>query len=216
MTQTCRLAAVAFLLALSGTAKGGPITDPTGDFLPTYTGARNGAFDVVSASGTFNGKTFHLSATLAGPVSGAPTGSTPLYVWGINTGTGPGNFANVGNPDVRFNAVFTLNAAGGTNNAAVIGSINGNVISIDVPVTLPNLASTGFAPENYLWNLWPRDVSAPSAPAPIGNAAAISDFAPDNAVAPFALVPEPSTLVLFTGMLGALGVVARRRRSAAA
>src|SRR5688572_15550812 len=88
-----------------GAARAEPIIDPAGDFLGTYAGAQNGAFDVVSADGTFDGTTFRLTATLAGPVSGAPAGSTPLYVWGINTGSGTLNFANIGNPNVRFNTV---------------------------------------------------------------------------------------------------------------
>ena len=221
MTRTCRLPAMVLALALAvvwgdgGRAKGAPIIDPAGDFLTTYTGAKNGAFDVISAGGTFDGKTFHLFATLAGPVSGAPAGSTPLYVWGINTGTGTNNFAHIGNPTVRFNTVATLTAAGVTNNPAFVGSINGNAIAIDVPLSaLP--PSTGFAPQNYLWNLWPRDTSAPPASAPVGGASAISDFAPDNALAGFTLVPEPSRLLLFAGMLGAMVVAARWRKPAAA
>jgi len=220
MTRKCCLQVVSFAAVLAviwgggGSAKAGPISDPVGDFLPTYGGAKNGAFDVVSAAGTFDGKTFHLTATLAGPVSGAPPGSIPLYVWGINTGTGTNNFANIGNPNVRFNTVATLNAAGVTNNAAFVGSINGNTIGIDIPLSaLP--ASTGFAPQDYLWNLWPRDTSAPPGPGQIGTASAISDFAPNNGLAPFDPVPEPATLVVFAGMLGGLCVVVHRRKPVA-
>jgi hypothetical protein len=221
MTRTSRFPVVAFALALAVVwaegqpAQGSPIIDPTGDFLPTFTGHVNGAFDVILAGGTFDGTTFHLFATLAGPVSGAPAGSTPLYVWGINTGTGTNNFSVIGNPNVRFNTVATLNAAGVTNNAAFVGHVSGNTISIDIPLSaLP--ASTGFAPKDYLWNLWPRDTSAPASPAPIGTNSAIADFAPDNAVTRFDLIPEPSTLALFAGMLGMVGVVVRRKKLAAA
>lgn len=212
MTGLTRLVRV--VLAVVGLAAGGGraaadlIVDPAGDFAPTYRGARNGAFDVVLAGGTFDGSTFHLTATLAGPVGGAPAGSTPLYVWGINTGTGVNNFANVGNPNVRFNRVFTLSAAG-VSTAGTTGSVNGADIRLDVPLAL--VASTGFAPRDYLWNLWPRDTSAPADPAPIGSATAISDFAPDNAVAGFSPVPGPASLVLFACGAGVVGSFTRRR-----
>jgi len=197
--------ALAALWGMGGVAQGGPITDTTGDFLPTYLGAKNGAFDVVSANGTFDGTTFRLTADLAGPVSGAPAGSKPVYVWGINTGTGTLNFANIANPNVKFNTVATLDAAGVTNKPGIyVGSISGNKVSIDIPLSaLP--PSTGFAPQDYLWNLWPRDISAPL-DATIGNATAIADFAPDNATEGFSLVPEPSTLCLLSiGVAGLTG-----------
>lgn len=204
----------AVTLAIWGRAEivhASPIVDPAMDFVATFTGAHHGAFDVLSADGTFDGTTFHLSATLAAAVSAAPVGSTPLYVWGINTGTGPNNFANIGNPNVQFNTVATLNAASATNNVAFVGSISGNLISINIPLSaLP--PSTGFAPADYLWNLWPRDTSSPASPPPIGGASAISDFAPGNAMARFTAVPEPSTLCLLGLGLASVARRARHRR----
>lgn len=208
-----KVAALALVAAvgLAGEAKAGPITDPAGDFLPTYTGSKTGAYDVLIAGGTFDGTTFHLFATLAGPVSGSP--GTPLYVWGINTGTGVNNFANVNNANVTFNRVFTLNAAAVTSNVSVTGFINGRDVGINVPLSI--LTSTGFAPQDFLWNLWPRDTSAPAGAAPVGTASAISDFAPDNAVARFDIIPEPATLVVF-GAVAAAGALGSRRRKATA
>jgi len=221
MSSTVRLRVVVLAVALAVWGRGEiasatPISDPGGDFVATFLGAPHGAFDVISADGTFDGTTFHLSATLAAAVSTAPAGSVPLYVWGINTGTGVLNFANIGNPNVQFNTVATLNAAGVTSNpAAFVGSINGNLIAIDIPLSAPP-PSTGFAPADYLWNLWPRDTSAPVAPQPVGNATAISDFAPNNAMARFTPVPEPSTLCLLgLGLAGAARRARQRRQHSA-
>jgi len=151
-----------------------------------------------------------LTANLADEVSDAPAGSVPLYVWGIDTGTGTNNFANIGHAGVHFNFVATLTALGVTNNAAYHGGVTGNSIFIDLPLSaLP--PSTGFAPQDYLWNLWPRDTSAPVAPAPIGNATAISDFAPDNSMARFSAVPEPATVALLGLGLFSLASIRRRR-----
>src|SRR5262245_16228840 len=111
-SRRLHLVILAVTLAVWGKAEianASPIVDPGGDLIATFTGAHHGAFDVLSADGTFDGTTFHLSAMLAAAVSTAPVGSTPLYVWGINTGTGTNNFANIGNPNVQFNTVATLN-----------------------------------------------------------------------------------------------------------
>ncbi|WP_293675818.1 hypothetical protein, partial [uncultured Phenylobacterium sp.] len=42
------------------------VTDPADDFLATYTGPQAADLDILSASATYDGANFHLSATLAG------------------------------------------------------------------------------------------------------------------------------------------------------
>lgn len=216
MSRPCRLPvratalALAVVLSQSGDARADIITDPVGDFnAPFYTGPSFGAVDVVRAGGTFNGTTFQLFATMAAPVSSAPAGSTPLFVWGIQTGplSPPGTFGNVGNPNVLFNRVFTLTNTGVASGGAT-GSINGADISLTIPASL--LASTGFAPADFRWNLWPRDAAQPA-----GNGQ-IADFAPNNATAGFTAIngvgtPEPATLAVFGGLACAGGLLARRR-----
>jgi hypothetical protein len=180
------LALLAGVLLSGGQARGSVIIDPAGDFLPTYTGPRNPGLDVVRADGYFDGSSFYLFAILSGPAANAPPGSS--FVWGINTGAGRLSFIN-GNPSVGqgvfFDSVFLIRPDGTTNNPAVTGFINGNEIGIVVPLAL--VPSTGAAPENFTWNLWPRSG---------GGNAAISDFAPNASMAPFTS-PEPSTVLTF-------------------
>jgi hypothetical protein len=203
--------AVVVALGQADQAKADVITDPTG-FLPSYTGPQVGALDVIQAGGTFDGTTFHLFATLAGPFSSAPAGSS--YIWGINTGTGTAApFASIGSPNVRFNTAPTLRADGTANNPAFTPIINGNVIELLVPLSaLP--PSTGFAPQDYTWNLWPRGGANGVA---IGGNGGIPDFVPDNAMARFTFIPEPATVAVFSGLAlaGAFGYRRRKVKAAA-
>jgi hypothetical protein len=210
-------AAVAVLAGASLVGRADVITDATGDFLKTYKDSGRplgGDLDVVSAGGTFDGSTFRLFATLAAPVGTTPpnaqTGEAPLYVWGINKGAGGERFVT-GNPSigagVRFDAVATLTAAGVAGGTATSGLVNGKDIEVRIPLTA--LPSTGFAPADYTWNLWPRFGG--------GNNAQVADFAPDASNARFTLigaaaVPEPSSAALLGA--GGLAVVGWRWRRA--
>jgi hypothetical protein len=204
---------LAVLAGQAGAVRADIIHDAAGDFnLPFYTGVQTGALDVIRAGGQIEGNFLHLFATMAAPINSAPTGSIPAFVWGIQTGPRPfpGPFANVGHPNVLFNNVFVQNAAGAvTNNAAAFGSVNG--ANVDLYVPLSAVPSTGYQPQAYLWNLWPRDLGAVAPnPNPIGNNYQISDFAPSNAVAAFTS-PEPVSVAVFGGLVAIGGLVARRR-----
>ncbi|WP_205702752.1 PEP-CTERM sorting domain-containing protein [Rubrivivax rivuli] len=201
------LAAVALLG--SGSAQAVSITDPVGDFLPTFAGSVLSAdLDVIDATVTYNPTTniFTLSSTQAGAVGLTPTGT---YIWGVNRGAGVATFASIGITGVRFDATVRLNPNGtGSIGATALPpgavTVSGNVISASFSGSL--LPSTGFNLIDYTWNLWPRDTA-------FTGTAAISDFAPNNANFTVTVVPEPATALL---MLGGVAALMLRRRSTAA
>ena len=80
--------------------------------------------------------------------------------------------------------------------------ITGNAFSVIVPANL--LPSTGFLPQQYGFNLWPR--------LGLGNNNQISDFAPQNALLSIAPVPEPRTWAMMLFGFAGMGEVVRRRR----
>lgn len=202
----------ALILALTmsalslGAAKASTISDPVGDFLPSFAGATAGDLDVTSFSVGYNGATqnFTLSATLGGPID--PAGPE-LYAIGVDTGTGPiAPFGSIGAPGVRFNQVIVVLKDG----SAFVGAnplsatINGAMFSVDVP--LADLPSTGAQPDRYGFNLWPRDG--------LGLNSQISDFAPDNSLLAVA-VPEPGAWALMICGLAFVGLALRRSRVSA-
>ena len=205
------IAFTAFMaMAAAAPAAATVITDPVGDFnTPFYTGRQRADLDVVSVSATFDGTVFHVGATMAGPIDTSLSAGL-LYVFGVNKGgaTSPGPFASVGDPNVIFNAVFTVTGPGVLGGAAAPGSgstvsISGSSLQVDIPVSA--LPSTGFTPLQYGFNLWPRDSLAAA------GSAQISDFAPDNATFTASPVPEPVSLgLLATALVGF--AVARRSR----
>lgn len=194
------------------------ITDPVGDFLPTFTGPHDGDLDVVSAHVVYNGplNAFTLTATLNGIID--TTNPALLYVWGFDRGAGLEIFQINGPPatgaGVFFDSVvaFVPNAGISVvvndvlNPVQVVAgglTIHGKTISgvIDAAL-LPNLPGHGGFGD-YTYNLWPR--------LGLGDNTGISDFAPDGSNAKVD-VTEPGTLFLLAmGMVAIL--IARRRAS---
>ena len=205
MKKSLLVAGALVALAGGGAANAAAVTDPAGDFLGTYTGLHDADLDVIAFSAFYDAANaeFDLSGTMAGPITQSGPG---LYVIGVNTGAGtPGFGASLGLNGVLFNRVILLNRAGSAALAGgpnLTGSYSGATFNLSVP--LARLASTGFTPENYGFNLWPRNGAA--------GVSAISDFAPDNATVN-AVVPEPSAWALMILGFGALGGALRRRRT---
>lgn len=195
--------AVCLLLPLSP-AMAVTATDAIGDFLPSYTGPQLADLDVRSFSVTYNSASqiFTLSASMAGNIV---PGSAGFYVIGANTGTGTlAPFAGIGQPNVIFNQAITVRKDGtGSIGANVLDpfiTISGDTFSVNVALSL--LPSTGFTPEQYGFNLWPRTGN--------GNAL-ISDFAPENATLA-AGVPEAATWAMMIAGFTVVGAGMRQSR----
>lgn len=208
--------AVAALAALPGAASAATIADAAGDFLPTYTaGAKLADLDVTSFSVNYNaaGAFFTLGATFAGAIGAVGALTDGFYVIGVNTGTGVNRpFASLGQENVIFNQAIVLRKDGtGSIGQTALDpaniSIAGNIIT--ARVALPLLPTTGFRPEQYGFNLWPRFGT--------GNNNQITDFSPENAnLSVEGLqtgVPEPAAWGLMLLGSGLVGGVLRRRRA---
>lgn len=199
------IGAAMFGMAMAGSAQAATVSDPVGDFLPSFVGAQDADLDVTQFSVFYSSATqrFTVRALLAGNVDPSRPG---LYVLGINTGTGVARpFGAIGNPNVIFNQVAVIRKSGVTNIGAnpLTAAINANRISLVIPLSL--LPSTGFAPTAYGFNLWPRNG--------LGNSNQITDFAPDNAnLAPG--IPEPASWAMMLTGFGLSGSLLRRSRRA--
>lgn len=198
------------LLASASAAHAVTVTDATGDFLPGFVGDKDADLDVTSFSVSFDASTstFLLGAVFAGVIDPAKVGR---YVIGVNTGTGVNApFAAIGQANVRFNQTVTIQKNGtgavGTTTLDPAGiMVVGNQFIARVPLAL--LPTTGFTAVQYGWNLWPRNGGT--------GVAAISDFAPENALLVISPVPEPATWMITIVGFGAAGMGLRMRRRAA-
>lgn len=198
-------AALVSFAAAPALAQTQTVTDATGDFLAGYTGPKLADLDVTSFSVSYDAaaQLFTLGATFAGTIT---PGTPGFYVYGVNTGTGAIRpFGGIGQGNVIFDQAILVQkdgtgSIGGTALDSSWVAIAGNILTVKVPLSL--LPSTGFAPTQYGFNLWPRAGS--------GNAA-ISDFAPENATLA-AAVPEPASWAMLMLGAGAAGGMLRYRR----
>lgn len=204
------LSAVALAAAATQPASAATVVDATGDFLPTYTaGPKLADLDVTSFSVNYNSVSqfFTIGASLAGAIDPSTAG---IYVFGVNTGAGAIRpFASLGQGNVIFDQAITLRKDGtGTIGATALdpASINiaGNLITARIALSL--LPSTGFRPEQYGFNLWPRIGT--------GNNNQITDFSPEDATLAVAPVPEPATWAMLLVGFAVAGATLRRRQRA--
>lgn len=206
MTRMATFLAGPLVLLAAVPANAATIFDPAGDFLPSYTGTRLNDLDVLSFTVLYNQLT--SSFTLGWTVNGAIDSTTPgFYVIGVNTGTGVNApFGAIGAGNVIFNQALLVQKDGSaTLGGANVGtaSIVGNAASINLAASL--FPSTGFAPQNYGWNIWPRGTGT--------GLAQITDFAPNNGLlAAVTAVPEPSSWALMLLGFGGMALMLRRRR----
>jgi hypothetical protein len=183
------------------------VSDPVGDFLPSFVGTASPDLDVTSFSVSLNpsATTFSLGAVLAGDIDPTLAG---FYVIGVNTGHGAiAPFGGIGEPNVTFDQVIVVQKNGtatlGPNSLTVL--LSGNEFIVSVPVSL--LPSTGATPANYGFSIWPRVGSTVT-----GNSQ-ISDFAPNNALlTEHGLLPEPGTWLMMLVGFGLIGTVLRSAR----
>ena len=203
--------------------RAGPILDPLGDFLPTYTGPQDPGLDVVAHEVTLVGDRLNFFGRMAGPI--APTQAIGgLYLIGVDRGLGTPRFLNspaapptIG-PNVKWDSIvrifpngtgFYLNSLLGVTTPLSTSDISiiGNEFNVSIPVSLM-LPSATKPPEEWTYNLWPRNG--------VGSNVQVSDLAPDDGNSPVHAVPEPASLTLCgIGALGLVGCGWRRRRHTA-
>ena len=229
-TRRITLAGVALsaiaLIAGGNIAHATPLLPNDTGFLPTYTGPNSNALKLENIGVTFNGNDFDLSSTSEAAISSAPPGS--LYVWGINRGAGTARFdtgtATPTNPligsNVLFDAVLLITPSG----SAKINLFNGMapeiVPSSDITINGRNinaiisdslLPSTGFSPNNYGFDLWPRSGAGQ-------NDQIAQFFGTENAIDPPDVkpidVPEPASWAVLATGLALLVAVRRKSRKA--
>jgi hypothetical protein len=204
--------AVALLTVVAGSpAHAVSIVDGVGDIIPSFTGIGSPDLDVTNFAVSLDSgaTTFSLGAVLAGDINPALPG---FYVIGVDTGAGATRpFGGIGEPNVIFDQLIIVQKNG---TASLVGGpslttlLSGNEFIVSVPVSL--LPSTGATPQNYGFNIWPREGATVT-----GNGQ-ITDFAPDNALLAvagvFTPVPEPATWLMMLLGFGLIGGLMRFRR----
>lgn len=206
--QARRFFLIAAALAAAAPANAAPFFDAAGDFIPSYTGPQNPDLDVLRSEVFVGVDTFEFTALLNGAIGTTPGG---FYVFGVDRGMGTARFGAIAT-NVLFDAVVVVNSNGtgfardliaGVTNVLAPGAISLTGNSLSATVDRAFLPTRGFDQREYTYNLWPRSPGA-------GNAT-IADFAPDNANARVTDVPQPASLALMAGLLGAGGLIGRRR-----
>ena len=175
---------------VTASARSNTISDPRGDFLPTYTGPHDPGLDVVEHQTTLAGDRVIFFGRMAGPI--APTQEVGgLYIIGVDRGRGTPRFRNgtpVIGPNVTWDLIVRINPDGtGLVNNQVAGvttpldpadiKIHGNSFTASVPLSVLTPAATR-PPEEWTYNLWPRDGLVP------GRNGNVSDLGPDDGNSP--------------------------------
>jgi hypothetical protein len=141
-------------------------TAPVGAFYKDYTGPQRPAIDAVAADGAFvtATQTILLRAKMAGPVfDGGPN----YYVWGFDRGGAAAGAA----------LTASINLLAGAPAQPVTATLTA-ADTLQVSFAASLLPSTGFTPDKYTWNLWPRS-GVGGTPA-----AQIASFIPEDTMAP--------------------------------
>jgi len=165
-----------------------------------FQGGRRPDLNAAWTSAVLSRDTLYLTGVMQGPVNTRPTseGQESYFVWGVNRGGAatPGTaFPN--RPGVVFDAVVvvsvetegvsasvrTLGPGGGvTALPASSVFVSGRTVSVAVPVGA--LPSTGFTPDQYRVNLWPRSALPDPTRTVLQNAATVASFVPENGTLP--------------------------------
>lgn len=208
---------IAVALLSAGTAASASISDPVGDFLPTYAGPANPDVDILSGNVVFDGTNFYFSESANGAI-----GSTPnsLFVWAVNRGGGiarPAAAPPAGAgilwdavvvmfPDGTLRVV-TFPSSGPPTTTNLLGgtTVSGNSLSASLAALL--LPSTGFAPADYTFSLWSRVRAASGVDGPNTE---VADLLSGSGSITATSVPEPATWLSMLLGFTAIGLAFRR------